>query len=135
MTTTNSTTEDSTATDQDAATPRDLPASDGLTQFQHDCLFVIAGYERGRYRDDRVSGRLPHGLAIKDTLQGRYGTEVHHGRLYPNLDTLTNLGLVAKTEKDRRTNIYGLTDQGWEVLRRRVQWTLGCLDGETGDDA
>jgi hypothetical protein len=131
MTTDTPSTEDSTATNRDASTTN-LPSGGDLTEFQLDCLFVIAGYEQGRYRDDRVSGDLPHGLAIKDTLQGRYGTEVYHSRLYANLDTLTNLGLVRKTEKDRRTNIYELTDQGWEVLRRRVQWTLGCLDGETG---
>jgi len=43
--------------------------------------------------------------------------EIHHGRLYPNLDTLVEKGLVEKGEKDRRTNVYTLTRRGrreWE---------------------
>ena len=55
-----------------------------LTGFQRDLLYVITGL------DD------PHGLAIKDELEDYYEKEVHHGRLYPNLDTLVNKGLVEK---------------------------------------
>ncbi|ELZ20434.1 PadR family transcriptional regulator [Natrinema limicola JCM 13563] len=35
-----------------------------------------------------------YGLAIKRELEDYYGTEVNHGRLYPNLDELVDLGLV-----------------------------------------
>ncbi|WP_135828549.1 PadR family transcriptional regulator [Halorussus halobius] len=106
--------------------------ADDLTRFQHDLLVVIAGYEHGRYRDDRHTGSRPHGLALKDTLDARYDAEVHHGRLYPNLDTLVDKGLVEKQERDQRTNVYSLTDQGWALLDQRVQWLLNCLDGDTG---
>ena len=61
-----------------------------LTGFQRDLLYVIAGRER------------PHGLAIKEELEGYYEKEIHHGRLYPNLDTLVDKGLVEKGDKDRR---------------------------------
>jgi len=47
-----------------------------LTGFQRDLLTVTAGIEE------------PHGLAIKDELEDYYEKEIHHGRLYPNLDTL-----------------------------------------------
>jgi len=65
-----------------------------LTGFQRDLLYVTAGLDE------------PHGLAIKEDLEDYYEKEIHHGRLYPNLDTLVEKGLVEKGEKDRRTNIY-----------------------------
>jgi len=61
-----------------------------LTGFQRDLLTVTAGIEE------------PHGLAIKDELEDYYEKEIHHGRLYPNLDTLVEKGLV---EKERKTAV------------------------------
>ena len=68
-----------------------------LTGFQYDLLYVIAG----------LYG--PYGLAIKEQLADYYEGEIHHGRLYPNLDTPIDKGLVKKGQKDRRTNLYSLT--------------------------
>ena len=68
-----------------------------LTGFQRDLLYVIAGL------DD------PHSLAVKNELEEYYENEIHHGRLYPNLDTLVEKGLVKKGQLDRRTNYYTLT--------------------------
>lgn len=81
-----------------------------LTGFQRDCLYVVAGLDE------------PHGLAIKAKLEEYYGAEVHHGRLYPNLDDLVDRGLVEKGQKDRRTNVYALTDDGEEALWSRREW-------------
>lgn len=81
-----------------------------LTGFQRDLLIVIVGLEE------------PHGLALKEELEDYYETEVHHGRLYPNLDTLVNKGLVEKGEKDQRTNIYSLTRRGRRELEARRDW-------------
>ena len=81
-----------------------------LTGFQRDLLVVIAGL------DD------PHGLAIKEELEEYYEKEIHHGRLYPNLDTLVEKGLVEKGEKDRRTNSYHLTKRGERELDARQDW-------------
>lgn len=50
------------------------------------------------------------------TLENYYETEFHHGRLYPDPDTLVNKGLVEKGEKDRQTNVYTLTRRGRMVL-------------------
>jgi DNA-binding PadR family transcriptional regulator len=47
-----------------------------------------------------------HGPAIKEELETCYESEIHHGRLCPNLDTLVDKGLVEKGEKDRRTIVY-----------------------------
>ena len=81
-----------------------------LTGFQRDILYVIAGLEE------------PHGLAVKAELDDYYEQEINHGRLYPNLDTLVEKGLVEKGEKDRRTNIYTLTRRGSREIEARRDW-------------
>jgi DNA-binding PadR family transcriptional regulator len=81
-----------------------------LTGFQRDVLYVIAGLNE------------PHGLAIKDELEDYYEKEIHHGRLYPNLDTLVEKGLVEKGQLDRRTNSYKLTRRGRREIAARKEW-------------
>jgi DNA-binding PadR family transcriptional regulator len=81
-----------------------------LTGFQRDLLYVIAGKDE------------PHGLAIKEELESYYEKEIHHGRLYPNLDTLVDKGLVDKGQRDRRTNYYALTDRGRREIEARREW-------------
>lgn len=81
-----------------------------LTGFQRDCLYVVAGL------DD------PKGLAIKDELDDYYGSEINHGRLYPNLDRLVEKGLIEKGSVDDRTNKYSLTDRGERELESRREW-------------
>ena len=90
-----------------------------LTGFQRDLLYVIAGL------DD------PHGLAVKNELEGYYENEIHHGRLYPNLDTLVEKGLVKKGQLDRRTNYYTLTQRGRREIKAREDWEQQY----TGEDA
>lgn len=87
-----------------------------LTGFQRDLLYVIGG------RDD------PHGLAIKEVLEEYYETEIHHGRLYPNLDTLVDKGLVEKGQRDRRTNYYALTQRGRREVEARREWETRYVD-------
>jgi DNA-binding PadR family transcriptional regulator len=85
-----------------------------LTAFQQTILTVLA--EEARY-----------GLAIKRELENYYGTDVNHGRLYPNLDDLVQDGLVEKSELDKRTNEYALTDAGYEALLADIEWTVSKL--------
>lgn len=92
-----------------------------LTGFQRDLLYTIAG------RDD------PHGLALKDELEEYYETEIHHGRLYPNLDTLVTKGLVEKREKDARTNSYSLTRRGHRELKARREWETNYISVQQAD--
>ncbi|WP_227380640.1 PadR family transcriptional regulator [Haladaptatus halobius] len=87
-----------------------------LTGFQRDLLYVVSGL------DD------PHGLAIKDDLEDYYEAEVHHGRLYPNLDTLVDKGLIEKSAKDRRTNAYTLTQRGQREIEARRNWEQQYLE-------
>ncbi|GGL32587.1 PadR family transcriptional regulator [Halarchaeum grantii] len=83
-----------------------------LTAFQKNILVVLA--EEPRY-----------GLAVKRELEDYYDEEVNHGRLYPNLDDLVNKGLVEKSELDKRTNQYALTDDGLEAVLDDLSWALG----------
>jgi DNA-binding PadR family transcriptional regulator len=89
-----------------------------LTGFQRDLLYVVAGLDE------------PHGLAIKDDLEEYYESEVHHGRLYPNLDTLVEKGLVEKGQRDRRTNRYILTRRGRREIEARRKWERQYADEE-----
>ncbi|KYH24678.1 transcriptional regulator PadR-like family protein [Halalkalicoccus paucihalophilus] len=81
-----------------------------LTGFQRDLLYAIAR------RDS------PNGLALKDALEAYYEMELHHSRLYPNLDTLVDKGLIEKGEADRRTNYYRLTARGQREIEARREW-------------
>ena len=94
-----------------------------LTAFQQNILAILA--EEARY-----------GLAIKRELEDYYGTEVNHGRLYPNLDDLVEDDLVEKSELDKRTNEYELTDAGYKAILDQFKWTLSkfVTDDERADD-
>ena len=90
-----------------------------ITGFQRDLLYVVAGLDE------------PHGLAIKEELEEYYEKEIHHGRLYPNLDTLVEKGLVEKGEKDRRTNVYSITRRGTREIEARREWESQYVEGNT----
>jgi len=87
-----------------------------LTGFQRDLLYVIAGLDE------------PKGLEIKDELENYYEKEIHHGRLYPNLDTLVDKGLVEKGQLDRRTNYYVVTRRGNREIEDRREWEDQYID-------
>ena len=93
---------------------------DDLTAFQRDILREIRALER----EDNES----YGLAIKSGLETRYGKEVNHGRLYPNLNSLVDKGLVSKSELDKRTNEYTLTGIGSRELTAAIQSDAELLD-------
>jgi Predicted transcriptional regulators len=78
--------------------------------FQRDLLYCIAGLDGS------------HGLGIKRALEDYGDTEINHGRLYPNLDTLVEEGYVAKGSIDDRTNSYELTSEGRALLADRREW-------------
>ncbi|MFC4989468.1 MULTISPECIES: PadR family transcriptional regulator [Saliphagus] len=87
-----------------------------LTGFQRDLLYVIAGADQ------------PSGQSVKDEVETYYESEINHGRLYPNLDTLVNKELVEKGQLDRRTNYYAITDDGVERIEQRREWESQYVD-------
>ena len=105
------------------AVPGTQRTAHDLTAFQQNILVILA--QEARY-----------GLAIKRQLEEYYGAEVNHGRLYPNLDDLVEMGLVAKSELDKRTNQYELTDEGYELVLGQLNWVLSHVvtDEERADE-
>ena len=91
--------------------PEATATAHDLTAFQQNILTILA--EEPMY-----------GLAVKRELEAYYGSEVNHGRLYPNLDDLVDDGLIEKSELDKRTNQYALTDGGHDVVLGQLEWVL-----------
>ncbi|SMO90775.1 PadR family transcriptional regulator [Halorubrum cibi] len=85
-----------------------------LTGFQRDVLWQLYHLDGADY-----------GLAIKESLESMGYDQVHHGRLYPNLGTLADKGLIEKSALDKRTNMYSLTDEAAELLADRQSWERG----------
>ncbi len=83
---------------------------DDLTGFQRDLLYVINGADR------------PSGQDVKEEVEQYYNTDINHGRLYPNLDTVVNKELVEKGQLDRRTNYYAITESGEQSIQERREW-------------
>jgi len=99
----------------EAQTVTDTPGiAKELTAFQRNILTILA--EEPRY-----------GLAIKRELETYYDSEVNHGRLYPNLDELVEMDLVEKSELDKRTNQYALTEEGYETVLDQLSWMFGKI--------
>jgi DNA-binding PadR family transcriptional regulator len=91
-----------------------------LTGVQRDLLWVAWGLNS------------PSGQEIKAEYQRHENAgDLTHSRLYPNLDTLVEEGLLNKSQRNRRTNEYDLTADGRDWLRRRQSWTESR--GEGGD--
>ncbi len=88
-----------------------LTAARDLTAFQQNILSILA--EEPMY-----------GLAIKRELEAYYDAEVNHGRLYPNLDDLVDMGFIEKSELDKRTNQYELTEAGHDAVLGQLEWVL-----------
>ncbi|UHQ96251.1 PadR family transcriptional regulator [Natrinema halophilum] len=89
---------------------------DDLTGFQRDLLHTIAGTEQ------------PSGQDVKEEIETYYESEINHGQLYPNLDTIVNKDLVEKGQLDRRTNYYDITDKGLKQLQERREWESQYVD-------
>jgi DNA-binding PadR family transcriptional regulator len=87
-----------------------------LTAFQRDLLFLL----------ENTDEEEPHGLYLKEQLERFYEGEIHHGRLYPNLDTLVEKGLVNKGRIDKRTNSYEISRRG----HQEVEAHRAFIEGE-----
>jgi DNA-binding PadR family transcriptional regulator len=88
-----------------------------LSTYQHEALFAIG------------AGGAQKGLEVLEKLRDRYDDpNQSHGRIYPNLDTLVELGLVEKVEHDGRENRYSLTPIGKRFIRQDAQRRHGIAE-------
>jgi len=87
-----------------------------LTGFQRDLLTVTAGIEE------------PHGLAIKDELEDYYEKEIHHGRLYPNLDTLVEKRTGRKRRERPPYQRLHRHQEGQREIEARRKWENQYID-------
>lgn len=81
-----------------------------ITGFQRDILYVVAGLGD------------PKGMRVQAELEEYYGASVLHARVYQNLDSLDEEGLIEKGERDSRTNYYRLTPAGRDRIEARREW-------------
>lgn len=86
-------------------------AHEELSQFQYTILCSLAD-------------RPMYGLELKQAIQEAYGAEINHGRLYPNLDRLVQMGLLEKSKRDNRSNEYAITERGLFRALERIQWEV-----------
>ena len=99
------------------------PNPNSLTLFQQNILYVLAESDGADY-----------GLGVKRSLEDLYGEDINHGRLYPNLDQLVDMRLVEKSELDKRTNEYALTEIGREVISEDAQRRASIAEEIDGGD-
>jgi DNA-binding PadR family transcriptional regulator len=94
-----------------------------LSLFQQNILLVLA----------RTGPQ--HGLGIKADLETLYGTDINHGRLYPNLDELVERGLLEKSQRDLRTNEYALTPTAHKTIQADASRRAAIADYLGGEGA
>jgi len=81
-----------------------------LTGFQRDLLYCAASL------DD------PYGLEIGREVEQYSSLNLNNGRLYQNLNTLAEKGLINKKQKDDRTILYMITPDAKEIIENRQKW-------------
>jgi len=90
----------------------------GLTGFQRDILYVIAGLA------DTPA------LEIKEELQGANEMEITQDRLYPCLHRLIEKGFIEEGTPDESTDMYTLTEQGKREIATQRKWENKYLTEE-----
>ncbi|ESS09728.1 MAG: putative transcriptional regulator [uncultured archaeon A07HN63] len=91
-----------------------------LSAFQRDILYVISDLDTS------------YGLGIKSALEEYYENEVNTGRVYQNLGKLVERGYLEKSEIDKRTNSYNLTNKAVTAIEHRHHWQTVQTDGQLG---
>ena len=108
------------ATEGESQTP--LHESDELGD---ETPVILVAYGRGSYYKPKPfhpSSEMQLDDVFYPTLS-EPTSDIHHGWLSPNLDTL-----VGKDEHDRRTNWYRLTSRGRSELTARAEWEEQYVD-------
>ncbi|MFC7229985.1 PadR family transcriptional regulator (plasmid) [Salinirubellus salinus] len=90
-----------------------------LSSFQRDLLITVAGM-------GPISG-----TEIKDHIEERWGEEVNHSRLYPNLEDLAMMNLIRINKNTGgRHNHYSVMPMGERNITSYREWESNHLDEE-----
>ena len=93
-----------------------------LTGFQRDLLKTAL---RLAHENRHVSGQ-----DIIREIERNREAKISYGRLYPNLDSLVEAGLLSKGSADQRTNDYQPTQLARESARRELQSWMAIFERE-----
>lgn len=101
----------------------EAPDDAELTRYQMEVLYTLAvKHDQSEY-----------GLGIMEDLEAYYGESLNHGRHYPNLDELVDAGYLDKSEKDKRTNEYTLTEAGERLVERDAEQRQAAAEAIRGE--
>lgn len=120
----------STSEFRESSNPTDSSATTAATSA--DPLHDLTAIQRDLLREVVAEGRP--GLHIRDALVEHYDDDISHSRLYPNLQTLGDKGLVKKEEIDGRTNRYSATPRGRREFLAHLAWDLKAVTERDDED-
>ena len=89
-----------------------------LPHIERDALYIIAGLEEAT------------GVRIHQHLNRYYEQDRSEPRVYNSLDNLVSKELVEKSQKNRRTNLYSITQSGIQALEDHRNWQNQQLPDE-----
>ena len=77
----------------------------------------------------------PSGQDIRGRMKAEHGEDVKHGRLYPNLNDLVDLGLLDKGEQNLRSNYYQITNDGQRLVEDTARYfaSIGATNSVAAD--
>ena len=77
----------------------------------------------------------PSGQDIRGRMKAEHNEDVDHGRLYPNLNDLVDLGLLDKGEQNLRSNYYQITNDGQRLVEDTIRYfeSIGVTSRVAGD--
>jgi DNA-binding PadR family transcriptional regulator len=77
----------------------------------------------------------PSGQDIRGRMEAEHGEDVKHGRLYPNLNDLVDLGLLDKGEQNLRSNYYQITNDGQRLVEDTIRYfeSIGVTNPDAAD--
>ena len=77
----------------------------------------------------------PSGQDIRHRMKAEHNEDVDHGRLYPNLNDLVDLGLLDKGEQNLRSNYYQITNVGQRLVEDTIRYfeSIGVTSRVAGD--
>ena len=81
-----------------------------LTALQRDLLYLISGLDN------------PDTQALRASLEEYYVEDMRQDRLYPNMNTLVEKGLITKKQQGTYQDCYRITRRGRQEIKDHREW-------------